>query len=128
MAADIARKHDPQLADLYRRLMVERGRHHNQALCAVATHLMNRIYAVIRENRAYEPRDLHGNRVAIAVARQIAQSLAIPTDVRKRLRAIKKREEGPREPNSRQPESSSRRDMTPQPQTTSSHNPGTETG
>ena len=39
LAADVNRKHDPQLAALYRRLMVERGRHHNQALCAVATHL-----------------------------------------------------------------------------------------
>jgi hypothetical protein len=60
LAADVARKHDPQLAALYRRLMVERGRHHNQALCAVATHLSDRIYALLRENRPYQPRDLDG--------------------------------------------------------------------
>ena len=51
LAADVARKHDPQLADLYRRMIVERGRHHNQALCAVVTHLTGRIYALLRENR-----------------------------------------------------------------------------
>ncbi len=112
MAADTARKHDPQLADLYRRLMVERGRHHNQALCAVATHLMNRIYAVIRSNRPYEPRDLDGNPVTVAVARRIAQSLAVPTEVRQRLRASKKRGEGSREPSSRQRKGSSRHDAT----------------
>ena len=39
LAADVARKHDPQLAALYQRLMVDRGRRHNQALCAVATNL-----------------------------------------------------------------------------------------
>lgn len=112
LAADTARKHDPQLADLYRRLMAERGRHHNQALCAVATHLIDRIYAVIRANRAYQPRALDGSHVTAAEAKRIAQSLAVPTDVRKRLRATSKREEGPREPDSRQPEGPSRHDTT----------------
>ena len=112
LAADTARKHDPHLADLYRRLMVERGRHHNQALCAVATHLTDRIYAIIRADRPYQPRDLDGSPVTTAEAKRIAQSLAVPTEVRKRLRAQNKREEGPREPDSRQPKSSSRHDTT----------------
>lgn len=34
LAADAARHADPALADLYRRLMVERGRTHTQAVCA----------------------------------------------------------------------------------------------
>lgn len=99
LAADVARKHDPQLADLYRRLMVERGRHHNQALCAVATHLTNRIYALLRENRPYEPRDLNGNTIKPTKAKQIAASLAVDIGTRQRLRNQKR---GPRAPQSRQ--------------------------
>ena len=121
LAADVARKHDPHLADLYRRLMVERGRHHNQALCAVATHLIDRIYAILRAERPYQPRDLDGNPITAPKAKRIAQSLAVPTEVRQRLRAQNKREEGPREPDSRQPKGSSRLDTThyhPTPTTT----------
>jgi transposase len=103
LAADTARKHDPQLADLYRRLMVERGRHHNQALCAVATHLADRIYALLRENRPYQPRALDGTTVDAAEAKRIASSLAVDPETRQRLRVLNKREEGPRRPASRQP-------------------------
>lgn len=103
LAADTARKHDPQLADLYRRLMVERGRHHNQALCAVATHLADRIYALLRENRPYQPRALDGTPIDAAEAKRIAASLAVDQETRQRLRALKKRDGGPREPDSRQP-------------------------
>lgn len=102
LAADVARKHDPQLASLYRRLMVERGRHHNQALCAVATHLSDRIYALLRENRPYQPRDLDGRPVTIAQAKQLAASLAVDEATRARLR-VRRREGGPREPQSGQP-------------------------
>ena len=100
LAADVARKHDPQLAALYRRLMVERGRHHNQALCAVATHLADRIYALMRENRPYQPRDLDGNPASITEAKAIAASLAVDAATRQRLRNQKR---GPRPPRSRQP-------------------------
>jgi hypothetical protein len=103
LAADTARKHDPQLADLYRRLMVERGRHHNQALCAVATHLADRIYALLRENRPYQARALDGTPIDAAEAKRIAASLAVDPETRKRLRVMNKREEGPRGPGSRQP-------------------------
>lgn len=92
--------------------MVERGRHHNQALCAVATHLIDRIYAILRAERPYQPRDLGGNPITAPKAKRIAQSLAVPTDVRQRLRAQNRREEGPREPDSRQPKGSSRLDTT----------------
>jgi hypothetical protein len=102
LAADVARKHDPQLAALYRRLMVERGRHHNQALCAVATHLSDRIYALLRENRPYQPRDLDGRPVTIAQAKHLAASLAVDEATRARLR-VRRREGGPREPQSGQP-------------------------
>ncbi len=43
LAADAARRIDPGLAEVYWRLMVRKGHHHKQALCAVATRLVNRI-------------------------------------------------------------------------------------
>ncbi len=86
LAADTARKWDPELAELYRRLMVERGRHHNQALCAVASHLVGRIWACVREDRPYAWRDLDGQPVTREQAHTIALSLAVDPDTRQRLR------------------------------------------
>ena len=102
LAADVARKHDPQLAALYRRLMVERGRHHNQALCAVATHFSDRIYALLRENRPYQPRELNGQPVTSHEAKRQAASLAMNESTRARLR-VRRRQGGPREPQPGQP-------------------------
>ena len=48
IAADVARKIDPDLASVYWRLMMKKGHHHKQALCAVATRLINRIYRVLK--------------------------------------------------------------------------------
>lgn len=61
---------------------IERGRHHNQAICAVATHLADRIYALQRENRPYEQRDLDGNPVTPPEAKAIAASLAVDSATR----------------------------------------------
>lgn len=101
LAADAARQCDPALAELYRRLMVERGRSHAQALCAVASHLAGRIYAVAREGRDYQWRDLAGTEIGKEAARAIAQSLRVDPGTRARLRA--RREGGPRTPYARQP-------------------------
>ena len=100
LAADTARKWDPQLAELYRRLMVERGRHHNQALCAVASHLVGRIWAVIHQNRPYHWCDLDGNAKSPEQARTIATSLAVDPATRQRLR----QQRGPDASHPRQPE------------------------
>ena len=100
LAADTARKWDPQLAELYRRLMVERGRHHNQALCAVASHLAGRIWAVVREDRPYQWRDLDGNAITRDQARTIATGLAVDAQTRQRLR----QQRGPDASHPRQPE------------------------
>jgi transposase len=102
LAADVARQCDPALADLYRRLMVERGRTHTQAVCAVASHLVGRIYAVARAGRDYVWRDLEGNEISKEEARVIAQSLRVDPETRARLRA--RSEGGPRTPYARQPE------------------------
>ena len=101
LAADAARQCDPALAELYRRLMVERGRTHTQAVCAVASHLAGRIYAVARADRDYVWRDLEGNEITKEQARVIAQSLRVDPATRARLRA--RAEGGPRTPCTRQP-------------------------
>lgn len=80
--------------------MIDRGRHHNQALCAVGTHLGDRIYAHLRENRTYQPRDLGGNPISAAEAKAIAASLAVGTATRERLR---NQIRGLRPPRPRQP-------------------------
>ena len=49
-AANVARSHDPQLADFYRRLMVERGHCHTKANCAVARKLVARTWWASPEN------------------------------------------------------------------------------
>lgn len=46
-AGNVARRHDPELADHYRRLMVERRHNHVSATCAVARKLACRAWAVL---------------------------------------------------------------------------------
>ncbi len=82
--------------------MVERGRTHTQAVCAVASHLAGRIYAVARAGRDYLWRDLEGSEITKEQARAIAQGLRVDPETRARLRA--RREGGPRTPYARQPE------------------------
>jgi hypothetical protein len=53
IAADVARKIDPDLAAVYWRLMVNKGQHHKQAICTVATRLINRIYRVLKTGEPY---------------------------------------------------------------------------
>ncbi len=71
MAAEVARRWDPQLTAIYQQAMVEKGQPHRKAICAVATHLADRIYAVHREQRPYVVRDLQGNPVAAEQARAL---------------------------------------------------------
>jgi len=53
-AADKARIWDPYFKDYYDRLTA-RGKHHYVALAAVARKLVNVIYTILKENRAYQP-------------------------------------------------------------------------
>ena len=71
LAADAARRVDPGLAAVYWRLMVRKGHHHKQALCAVATRLANRIGKVLRTGEAYELRDTDGRPISVAEGRAI---------------------------------------------------------
>lgn len=83
--AEVARRYDPQLAKLYYDQMVHKGQHHTQAVCAVATHLLDRVRVVLQEDRPYELRDVDGTPVSAAQARQIiAEKYTVPDEVRQR--------------------------------------------
>jgi transposase len=86
-AANVARAHDPQLAEFYRRLMVERGHCHTKANCAVARKLVARTWATITSGTPYQLRDLDGTPVTRRRATELAAALAVPDDVRRRTRA-----------------------------------------
>jgi transposase len=94
--ADVARQYDPQIAACYYDQMVHKGKHHNQAVCACASHLMDRVYVVLKEGRPYELRDVDGRPVSKQQARQIIlEQYIVPEEVRKRnnRRARKERAE-----------------------------------
>ena len=83
LAADAARRVDPELAAVYWRLMVRKGHHHKQALCAVATRLVNRIGKVLRTGRAYELRDTDGTPITVLQGRAIvAERFSVPAEIR----------------------------------------------
>ena len=87
MAADHARRIDPSLAARYYRLMVENGKHHNSALCSVATALLTRIVACWRNGEHYVIRDLDGTPVTVAEGKVIvAECYTVPADVREHRR------------------------------------------
>lgn len=90
-SANVARRHDPQLAEHYRRLMCERGHNHISANTAVARKLACRAWAVATTSRAYEPRDLDGEPITVERATQLANELTVPNDVRSRTRGHTRR-------------------------------------
>ena len=59
MAAEQARKFDPQLAAKYKRLIAA-DRHHDSAICHIATILLTRIATCWRIGQPYQIRDLDG--------------------------------------------------------------------
>jgi len=94
--AEVARRWDPQIAAIYYDQMVHKGKHHKQAICTCATHLLDRILAVLREDRPYELRDVDGTPVTDQQARAIiAQRYKVPESIRRRnnKRARRKRAE-----------------------------------
>jgi transposase len=83
LAADAARRIDPELAAVYWRLMVRKGHHHKQALCAVATRLVNRVGMVLRAGRPYQLRDTDGRAITVAEGKVIvAERFAVPAEIR----------------------------------------------
>ncbi len=87
LAANAARTSDPQLARVYHRLMVDKGQHHNKAVCAVARKLAERIWIVVHRNAPYEYRDDDGAILDITQARAIVRErYQVPAEVRARHR------------------------------------------
>ncbi|MDQ3928750.1 MAG: IS110 family transposase [Chloroflexota bacterium] len=85
MDAESARQWDPQIAAIYSSQMVQRGKHHNQAVCACATHLLDRVLGVLRTDQPYELRDVDGRPVTVAEARAIVlERYQVPVEVRRR--------------------------------------------
>jgi transposase len=83
--ANVARLWDPQLAKIYYDQMVHKGQHHTQAVCAVATHLLDRILVILKQDRPYQLRDVDGSSVTPQQARKIARErYTVPEEVRKR--------------------------------------------
>jgi hypothetical protein len=67
--------------------MTDAGKHHNSALCHIATTLLTRIIACWRAEQPYELRDVDGTPVTIDQARTIiAERYAIPKNRRARRR------------------------------------------
>lgn len=88
-AADHARKTDPQLAARYYRLMCDTRRHHTSAICTIATVLLTRIVACLRNNTPYVLRDVDGTEITPAQGRAIvAERYQIPPDIRAQRRRI----------------------------------------
>lgn len=86
-AANVARTRDPQLAEFYRRLMVERGHCHTKANCAVARKLVARTWATLTSGSLYELRDVDGSPITTREAAALASICAVPDKVRSRSRA-----------------------------------------
>lgn len=83
--ANVARQWDPQLAQTYYTQMVLYGKHHTQAICAVASHLANRIYAVLKKRQPYELQDLNGKPISSKDARTlIRERFSVSDEVRRR--------------------------------------------
>jgi hypothetical protein len=83
LAAETARRLDPQLAAIYHRQVVERGSHHTKAVCAVATALCSRLVAVLGQDRPYVIRDVDGTPVDPPTARAIiAERFTVPAEIR----------------------------------------------
>lgn len=71
-AADQARKVDPQFAAKYQRLMAG-DRHHDSAICHLATQLVTRIATCMRTGQPYELRDVDGTPITQAQGRVIVK-------------------------------------------------------
>ena len=84
IAADQARRQDPTLAAKYHRLMVHAGKHHNSALCHIATTLLTRVASCWNNQTPYELRDTADNAVDKQQAKHIiAANYVVPDEIRR---------------------------------------------
>ena len=96
--ADAARQRDPQIAAIYYDQMVNKGKHHTQAVCTCATHLLDRVRVILTEDRPYELRDVNGTPVTRQQARAIVlERYTVPKEVRERNNRRARRERAERQ-------------------------------
>lgn len=89
-SANTARQVDPQLAHVYFTQMVERGAHHQKALCVVAARLAERSWMVMARGEPYELRDVDGTPVSAAEAKAIIENqYQVSEEIRRRRRSRK---------------------------------------
>jgi transposase len=79
-AADKARKTDPNLATRYHDLVVNKGKHHNAALCTLAAVLATRLAACWRHQTRYTLRDTDGTEITPEQGRAICATRYKVTD------------------------------------------------
>jgi transposase len=98
LGGETARQWDPQIAAIYHDQMVNKGKHHTQAVCACATHLLDRVRTILLEDRPYELRDVDGTPVTHQQARAIiAERYTVPDEVRQRNNHRARRERARRQ-------------------------------
>ena len=54
ITAEGERQRGSQIAATYHDQMVNKGKHHRQAVCHCASHLLDRVRVVLRDDRLYE--------------------------------------------------------------------------
>ena len=89
LAADQARRIDPQLGAKYARLM-SGDRHHDSAICHIAANLLTRIATCWRTGKPYILRDVDGREVSQAEGRAIIKE-RYKVDQKKRVAAAGRR-------------------------------------
>ena len=73
------------MAAVYHRQMVHYGKHYHQAICACASHLASRIYAILKEQRPYQLRDIEGRPIDRAQSKKLCtEKYQVPEEIRKR--------------------------------------------
>lgn len=83
--AQVARQWDVQMAAIYHTQMVSYGKHHTQAVCACASHLASRIYALLSQQRAYQLRDRDNQPITPELSRELCLTrYRVPDEVRQR--------------------------------------------
>jgi transposase len=108
--ANVARQYDPQIAVIYHDQMMHKGKHHTQAVCTCATHLLDRVFVVLRQDRPYELRDVDGTPLTREQARAIiAERYTVPEGVRRRNNRRNRKERAERRMERKQKQRESRR-------------------
>jgi hypothetical protein len=83
----IGRRYDPQLASIYYREMVHKGKNHKQAMGAVMSHIGARTLAVLRDDKPYELRDTKGNPITWEEARKLVlANYQVPEEIKRARR------------------------------------------